>query len=198
MDSNLEKLIDETVNSLVDDAELRYANGLDDLEGFVPLMTAAGELVSHVWQRGELEREELFSAAVRVAVAERVVRRLKGIDACSDLEKLIDETVTDLTDREEFEDPYDVIREKTAVRLRAAQEKVVSHISQNEEPAQHGLLSAAVCAAVDFRISVRSGIDDIDLNFDEECIDLDRSEEWFQRREMGSHWRAERLDPPWC
>ena len=194
MDSNLEKLIDETVNSLLDDAELRYANGIDDLEGIVPLMTAAGEVVLHVWQREDLEREELFSAAVRVAVAARVVRRLQGLDSWDDIDKLIDETVTDLTDREEFENPYDVIREKTAVRLRSAQEKVVLRISQIEEPAQHKLLLAAVCAAVNLRISVRSGIDGIDPNFGEECADLGFTEEWVWRKELWRHDKVGRSD----
>lgn len=167
-----------------------YVNELED-ERTVPLADAREKVVSHVWQREEREQQELLSAAVHVVVVDRVVRRLQGINACSDLEKLIDETVTDLNDREEFENPYDVIKEKTAVRLRAAQEKVVSRISQIEEPAQHGLLSAALCAAVDFRINVRSGIDDIDLNFDENCADLESnfdpesSEEWFWRKENG-------------
>ena len=103
MDSNLEKLIDETVNQLLDDAELRYAIGLDGDEGFVPLMISVGKVVSHVWQCEEREQPDLLSAAVRVAVVERVVRRIQGIDACNDLERLIDEMVTDLSDRENFE-----------------------------------------------------------------------------------------------
>ena len=203
MNSNLEKLIDETVNALLDGAEIMYVNelDLDDDEGAVSLLEAAEKVVSHVWQREEREQQEFLSAAVHVVVAERVVRRLQGINACSDLEELIDETVTDLTDREEFKDVYDVIREMTAVRLRAAQEKVVSRISQIEEPAQHGLFSAALCAAVDFRINVRSGIDDIDLTFDENCADLgpnfdpESRREWFWREEMGNFRNSIRPDP---
>ena len=190
MESNLEKLIDEAVNRLLDGAENMYVLDLED-ESTVPLLAAREKVTSQVWKREEREQQELLSAAVHVVVAERVVRRLQGIKARSDLEKLIDETVTDLNDRAEFEDVYDVIRKETAVRLRAAQEKVVSRISQVEEPAQHALLSAAVCAAVDFRINVRSGIDDIDLNFDENCADLESNfdpesrEEWFWRKENG-------------
>ncbi len=188
MDSNLEKLIDETVNQLLDDAELRYAIGLDGDEGFVPLMISVGKVVSHVWQCEEREQPDLLSAAVRVAVVERAVSRLQGIDACNDLEKLIDEMVTDLTDREEFKDLSDVTRRKVAVRLRATQEKVASRISRIEKPAQHRLLSIAVCAAANSRISGRSGIDGIDPNLDEECADLGCNEEWVWRKEL---WRQE-------
>ena len=187
MDSNLEKLINETVIELLDHSAFLYANDIDpdDSEGGAPLSVAAEKVVSHVWQCEKREQRELLSAAIHAAVIERLVSRLWGSDVCTNLERLIDDTVTDFTDRKEIEDLYDVIGEKTAVRLKAAQEKVVARISKVEEPARHGLLSAAVYAAI--RALIIEPLDEENAQF--QCEHVERLEDgridgWLYREDV--------------